>query len=116
MDAQFTGLDRRRSSRLPLSIPVFVTGKDGLLHGRCDTLDISHTGARLRSKRLLPYGAAIRVDVLGGDGIATGKVVRVLPGRGNYVIGVKFDEPGNIWNIKNPPKDWRVSTLKLRDS
>ena len=119
MDATFAGANRRRSSRLPLSVPVFVTGKSTIVnvHSRCDTLDISHTGARLRSKRLLPFGASIRLDVLGGSGIAMGKVVRVMPVRGSYVIGVQFDQPANIWNIKNPPNDWpRPTTLRLRDS
>ncbi|HZS11132.1 MAG TPA: PilZ domain-containing protein [Nitrospirales bacterium] len=116
MDARFSGADRRRSSRLPLSVPVFVTGQNTIVQSRCDTLDVSHTGARLRSRRMLPHGTVIRLDVLGGNGIATGRVVRVLPSRGSFVIGVKFDAPANIWNVKNPPSDWRPTQLKLRDS
>ena len=118
MDATFEGSNRRRSSRLPLSVPVFVTGKNTIVHvhSRCDTLDISSTGARLRSKRLLPFGAYVRIDVLGGSGVTTGRVIRVMPGHGSYVIGVQFDKPGNIWNVKNPPDDWRAATRKVRDA
>lgn len=99
--------ERRRWSRLPLALPVFVRARDN--RGRellefATALNISAGGVLLASRRELPRPASIcleipsapvpeGVQVPHGIRVFKARLVRDLPaGRGHY-FGFKFTRP-----------------------
>jgi hypothetical protein len=105
--------ERRRRTRVPLSVPVIVTTLDQhiKLQETCETLDISSGGAQLRLSRAVPTGTRIRLDILNCDRVTKGWVVRSVPyEKKGWGVGVQLiEQTGNFWGISTPPKDWEES-------
>ena len=110
--------ERRRRTRVPLSVPVIVTSLDKHIkfHETCETLDISSGGAQLRLSCALPTGTRVRLDILNCDRVTQGWVVRSGPyGKKGWRVGVQLiEQTGNFWGISAPPKDWQESRSRHR--
>ena len=101
--------EKRRSSRILLSIPLLVEGKDskGLeFQSEARTLVLNRHGGRIRANRRLDAGQTIRITNLMGrrssDFRVVGPVSPVSDRGGEY--GVEYLDAGqDIWGIQFPP-------------
>ncbi|MGD0468809.1 MAG: PilZ domain-containing protein [Terriglobales bacterium] len=102
----------RRSSRVPVKVPVRVTsmGPNAQFSEICETLVVSAHGCALRFPRKLDAGSALRLHSRGGRE-ATAYVVFCQPmgsdGQG-FRLGARLDRPENFWGLQSYPDDWRV--------
>src|SRR5208282_1567980 len=111
-------VDSRRSSRLSLSLPIVIHGKDAhqkAYRESTHTLIVNRHGAKFLTSQQLVVGADILVENPTLGSVAKAKVVWVSGKRnpnGFQEAGVQLAESQNIWGLEFPPDDW---TLKGRD-
>ncbi|MFY9560920.1 MAG: PilZ domain-containing protein [Terriglobales bacterium] len=102
----------RRSSRVPINVPVRVTSLEpnGQFSEVCETLVVSAHGCALRFPIRLHAGSALRLHSREGRE-ATAYVVACEPlgsdGQG-WRLGAKLDRPENFWGLEACPEDWRI--------
>jgi tetratricopeptide (TPR) repeat protein len=110
---------KRRSTRVLHAVFLTVSGNDG--YGRSfreetGTLELSFQGCRYFSKHSVPRNSWLTLEMPGGD---PGVDAHCYPARVAWVrkcrnlphlfqIGVELDQPGNIWNLSDPPEDWQL--------
>ena len=110
-------LQKRRSTRLVQAIPLMVIGMDALgqpFKERTSTLLINCHGCKYQSKHYVPVDSLLTLEIPRPEPdqparSVRGRVVfvqRPRTVRELFQIGVEFEEPGNIWGIAFPPKDW----------
>jgi hypothetical protein len=108
---------KRRSTRLVQAIPLMVIGMDALgqpFKERTSTMLISCHGCKYQSKHYVPVDSLLTLEIPRPEPdqpprSVRGRVIWVQRPptiRELFQIGVEFDEPGNIWGIAFPPKDW----------
>jgi hypothetical protein len=100
-------LERRRSSRVPISIPVKISSSapNEQIHASAEAIAVSRCGALLR----VPFSPELgsRLDILHGHSQETreARVVRVTPSQadGLFDLGVEILYPGrNFWGVQFP--------------
>lgn len=100
-------IERRRSSRVPICIPVKISSKtpNAPLHAPAEAIAVSRCGALLR----VPFSPELgsRLDILHGHSQETreARVVRVNPSQtdGLFELGVEILYPGrNFWGVQYP--------------
>jgi len=102
----------RRSSRVPINVPIRVTSMEpnAQFSEVCETLVVSAHGCALRVPLKLDTGSALRLHSRGGRQ-ATAYVVFCQPmgsdGQG-FRLGARLDQPENFWGLESCPDDWRV--------
>jgi hypothetical protein len=102
----------RRSSRVPVNVPVRVTSLEpnGQFSEVCETLVVSAHGCALRFPIRLHTGIALRLHSREGRE-ATAYVVACDPlgsdGQ-SWRLGARLDRPENFWGLEACPEDWRV--------
>ena len=102
----------RRSSRVPVNVPVRVTSMEpnAKFSEICETLVVSAHGCALRFPLKLNTGSTLLLHSRGGRQ-ATACVVFCQPmgsdGQG-YRLGARLDRPENFWGLESYPDDWRV--------
>jgi hypothetical protein len=102
----------RRSSRVPVNVPVRVTSLEpnAQFSEICETLVVSAHGCALRFPLQLDTGSALRLHSRGGRQ-ATAYVVFCQPmglGGQGYRLGARLDRPENFWGLESYPDDWQV--------
>jgi len=103
-DASY-GTERRKWTRLPLAIPVFVRGRDskeGEFLEFATALNVSAGGMLVAMRRVLPALAQLKLEIPSAP-IAvwapraartlTAKTLRTTPAAGYYLLGLKFNRP-----------------------
>lgn len=98
--------ERRKWSRLPLAIPVFVRSLDDKGNESLEfatALNVGAGGMLLGVRRAVKPGAALRIEIpsapvanMTGDSVARtleGRVLRIAPAEGYYLLGIKFLRP-----------------------
>jgi PilZ domain-containing protein len=87
----------RRSTRLPLEIPVRVTSLDPKLvfTEDCNTVTVNAHGCGLISPKKLAAGTRVRLEIVSDNQSTTARVLDVVP-----------LNDGNFWGIKYAPADW----------
>ena len=99
--------ERRKWTRLPLAIPVFVHSRDG--QGKeflefATALNVGAGGMLVAMRRALPAVAQIRLEIPSAPVAALAflpqasrtlraKVLRTTPASGFYLLGLKFSRP-----------------------
>src|SRR6266404_3071279 len=99
--------ERRKWTRLPLAIPVFVHSRDG--QGKeflefATALNVSAGGMLVAMRRALPAIAQIRLEIPSAPVAALAmlprtsrtlraKALRTMPAEGYYLLGLKFARP-----------------------
>src|SRR3989454_12767101 len=75
------GVERRRSQRIPFSLPVYMMGLQPSLSfiERCELVEISSHGCQLLAPRPLPRLTRIRLDRLTRVAITVAQVMRSTP-------------------------------------
>ena len=111
------GVDKRRSTRLTLALPIKVIGCDALQEPFAEltrTVMVSCHGCRYMSRNYVPKGSVVTLEVPRGNlndppREVTAKVVYIQRPKGTHEmlhIGLSLDTPGNVWDIPMPPDDW----------
>jgi hypothetical protein len=114
-ESKDTGVERRRSRRIPFSMAVYAMGLDpsASFIERCEIVEISTHGCQLLGPRPLPRLTRVRLDRLTRVAITTAYVMRSTPVESKAVrmwkVGLELEAPGNIWGVTQPPPDWVTS-------
>ncbi len=106
----------RRSTRLPLEVPVQVTSLDPSFSfsERCNTTLVNAHGCGVISPRALEMNLPVRLEIISAKRHTTAVVSEVVPLGGDpetWLIGLELQIPGNFWGIEYAPSDWAVEDL-----
>jgi hypothetical protein len=111
---------QRRSSRVPVNMPILVTGLEPGTHFSeiCETMVVSAHGCAMRSPVKLDPGMQVHFHSEEGRQ-TTAHLVHCMPidadGRG-WMLGARLDQPDNFWGLKTCPADWaRYSSTATKD-
>ena len=110
MHSEDTLTSPRRSSRVPVAMPILVTSLDGAHYSEvCETLVVNAHGCAIRSRAKLDPGVSLHLHSKDGRG-ATALVVSCQRMESDsWRLGAKLEQPGNFWGLQNFPKDWTRS-------
>jgi hypothetical protein len=107
------GIDfRRRNARLPLRIPVVVSGTDSShepFHENTETIDIGKYGAKVLTSRRLKLGSLVSVRRMNSEATESFRVVYVGepdPGTRKTPIGLEMSAIEDFWGQSFPPDTW----------
>jgi len=111
------GSEKRRSSRVPLTVPITVSGVDALgepFRELTTTLSVSCNGCKYKSKNYVQRDSLVTIEVTHTNPRLSPRVVkgrarwvqRPRNLREQYEIGLEFVVSGNVWGLKSPPPDW----------
>lgn len=108
----------RRSSRLPLEVPVLLSSLNPALtfSERCNTTLVNAHGCGLISPRALTTGIQVRLEIVSAKRHTTARVAEVVPLGGEpetWLVGLELDVPGNFWGIEYAPADWKIEESDL---
>jgi hypothetical protein len=114
-----SGMERRRSDRLLLTIPLRVEGTDDLGHqfeAAARTVVLNRHGARIRLQRVLKAGQTVRLANLVNKRAADFRVVGATEPYsekgGEYAVA-KLNPDVKVWGIQfPPPAESEVTTPK----
>jgi len=100
----------RRSSRVPVTLPILVTSLEpgAQFSEVCETLVVNAHGCAMRSPMKLDNGVPVHFHHQDGRE-TTAQVVSCQPigtDRHSWMLGASFDRPDNFWGLKTVPKDW----------
>jgi hypothetical protein len=103
----------RRSTRLPLEVPVQVTSLDAATRFslQCNTTLVNAHGCGLIVPRVLAQGIQVRLEIVSAKRHTTARVAEVVPLGGDpetWLVGLELDVPGNFWGIEYAPSDWKI--------
>jgi hypothetical protein len=111
------GAENRRSTRVIHAVPVTIRAQDALgqsFEEFTSTVTVNCNGCKYESKHYIPKGSGLTIEI---GPRQRGSGSRIFPARVVWVqrprtyreifhIAVEFEVPGNVWDIKVPPKDW----------
>ena len=104
--------DPRRSTRLSLQIPVIVTSLDPAVDFRkeCKTVFVNAHGCAVIVRERLNGETPLMMTLVSTGASKKGRVVLAVPllESVSWLLGVEFDNPGNFWEVADPPADWHV--------
>lgn len=105
----------RRSSRLPVRVPIHVTSlePDAQFSHVCETLVVSAHGCALRFPIKLSTGSPLHLHNRDGRE-ATAYVVVCQPmgsDEHGWRLGARLDHPDNFWGLEACPADWQTGDL-----
>src|ERR1700736_2192402 len=100
----------RRSSRVPVNVPILVTSLEpgARFSEVCETLEVNAHGCSMRSQMKLDAGVVVHFHSKEGRE-TTAKVVYCQPldsGRHGGRVGARLDRPENFWGLTTFPQDW----------
>jgi hypothetical protein len=103
----------RRSTRLPLEVPVLVTSLNASasFSEQCNTTLVNAHGCGLIVPRVLAHGIQVRLEIVSARRHTTARVAEVVPLGGDsetWLVGLELDVPGNFWGIDYAPSDWKI--------
>lgn len=100
----------RRSSRVPVTLPVVVTSMepDKPFSEICETLVVNAHGCVMYSPKKVDAGLPLQFKRKEGRA-AMAYVVDCQPmgsGQQGWQLGARLDRPGNFWGLEACPEDW----------
>jgi hypothetical protein len=101
----------RRGTRIPWKVQLTLNSLDEAhpCVEPCLVVVVNPQGCGLKFSRPLEIGTRVRLDGLPGNLSVTAQVVTCIS-LGEYekfwFLGLALDEPGNVWSVQEPPKDW----------
>ncbi len=106
----------RRSTRLPLEIPVLVTSLDPArpFSAQCNTTLVNAHGCGLIVPSALALGIRVGMEIVSAKRHATARAVDVVPLGSDpetWLVGLELDVPGNFWGIEYAPSDWTIEEV-----
>jgi hypothetical protein len=111
----------RRSTRLPLEVPVLVTSLDtGVpFSEKCNTTLVNAHGCGLIVSRVIAQGIQVRLEIVSAKRHTTARVAEVVPLGGDpetWLVGLELEVPGNFWGIEYAPSDWKIDDWKIGEN
>jgi hypothetical protein len=117
LPSQDGSAENRRSARIIHAVPITIRGLDALgqpFDEFTSTVTVNCNGCKYESKHYVPKGSRLTVEIGARDrGLHSRKyaarvvwVQRPRTYREIFHIALEFEVPGNVWDIKSPPKDW----------
>ena len=112
------GAAGRRSTRVPIAIPVMLSGQDASgknFQESTRTLVINKQGAKVLTKNKLALGAELAVENRALGHITKANVVWLgkPPGPNEPAeLGIQLTKAENFWGIDFPPEDWEEISAK----
>jgi len=108
----------RRSTRLPLEVPILVTSLDPAVEfsEECTTTLVNAHGCGLITQRGLPRDLAVRLEIIRSGRQTTARVADVVSLGGEpetWLLGMELDTPGNFWGIEYAPSDWKIEEFPV---
>jgi hypothetical protein len=103
---------RRRSARLPLRIPVVVSGTDlshQAFHENTETVDIGKFGAKVLTSRRLKLGSLVSVRRSNSEKTESFRVVFIGepdPETRKCPVGLEMSAIEDFWGQSFPPDSW----------
>ena len=107
--------DRRREARIPLAIPIEITGFDNEGKFFCDpskTLDISESGCSFRLKHCVERGGIVAIKVLAKNRKHPSEqrpflyqVARATKEGNDWIVGAAKLQPESVWAVAFPKSD-----------
>jgi hypothetical protein len=102
--------DLRRSSRLPIALPILVTSlePDSGFSEVCETLVVSAHGCAMRSSMKLDAGVPVQFQSKDGRWTMAHIVdcQPMEPDQQGWKLGARLDQPDNFWGLESWPDDW----------
>ena len=103
----------RRSTRLPLEVPLLVTSLDpaDAFSEQCNTILVNAHGCGMIVPRALVHGFRVQLEIVSSKRHAAARVAEVVPLGGDpetWLVGLELDVPGNFWGIEYAPSDWKI--------
>jgi hypothetical protein len=103
----------RRSTRLPLEVPVRLTSLDPTVafSEQCNTTLVNAHGCGVIAPRAVRRGLRVRLEIASAKRHTTASVAEVVPLGGDpetWLLGLALDVPGNFWGIDYAPSDWKI--------
>jgi hypothetical protein len=100
----------RRSSRVPITVPILVTSSepDAQFSEICETLVVSAHGCAMRSPMKLEAGIPVHLQSKQGHWTMA-HIVDCQPmgsGQQGWKLGARLDQPENFWGLEACPEDW----------
>ena len=110
MQNSYSPSNLRRSSRVPVNVPVLVTSLEpgARFSEVCETLVVNAHGCSMRSQVKLAAGVVVHFHSKEGRE-TTAKVVYCQPldsDREGWRLAARLDRPENFWGLKAFPEDW----------
>ena len=111
--------DLRRSSRLPITLPILVTSlePDSGFSEVCETLVVSAHGCAMRSSMKLDAGVPVQFQSKDGRWTMA-HIVDCQPmdsDQQSWKLAARLDQPDNFWRLETYPDDWsRLSEVPAR--
>ena len=110
MQNSYSPSNLRRSSRVPVNVPVLVTSLEpgARFSEVCETLVVNAHGCSMRSQVKLDAGVVVHFHSKEGRE-TTAKVVYCQPldsNREGWRLAARLDRPENFWGLKAFPDDW----------
>lgn len=107
----------RRSTRLPLEVPVRVSSADPKVKFAedCTTVTVSAHGCGVISPRQLATGTRVDLEIVADKKKAGARVLELVPlndEETSWLLGMELEHPGNFWGIKYAPADWAEEELE----
>jgi hypothetical protein len=101
----------RRSTRLPLEIPLKVTSLDPaiLFSEQCTTTTVNAHGCGVISPKAIKSGTRVQLEIVSDAQSTTASVLDVVPlndDNTSWLLGMEMERAGNFWGIKYAPADW----------
>ena len=101
----------RRSSRVPVAVPLLVTSlePDSGFSEVCETLVVSAHGCAMTSSTKLEKGAPVHFQSKQGRH-TTAHIVDCQPlnhGQHGWKLAATLDQPQNFWGLDGCPDDWK---------
>ena len=101
----------RRSTRLPLEIPVRVTSLDPKIQfaENCTTVTVSAHGCGVIASRQVASRTPVQLEIVADQQRTKARVLEVVPlndEKTSWLLGMELERPGNFWGIKYAPADW----------
>ena len=100
----------RRSSRVPVAVPIMVTSLEPGIHFSevCETSVVNAHGCAMQSRVKLDTGTSLHLHSKEGRE-TTAQIVFCQPVGANnqtWRLGARLERPENFWGLPNCPKDW----------
>ena len=112
MQNSFSPTSLRRSSRVPVNVPILVTSMEpgSRFSEVCETMVVNAHGCSMRSHVKLEAGVVVHFHSKDGRE-TTAKVLYCQPlnsAQEGWSLAARLDRPENFWGLKTFPKDWAV--------
>lgn len=100
----------RSGTRVPCNIPVTVRrlDPDDRMRARCVIILANPQGCATKCSRPIPVGTTVQIDGLPTEALVSARVVNCIDLHSEtvWLLGLALEEPGNVWGIPSPPRDW----------